>query len=120
LKVTRQHATAPGRGTASGAALVVAASTAADGHPRPATDGPVRLPVRPAADTVAYGDGGNAGPDLGLLRDASAIYQDAAARGERLSQRTLARQLRGYGHRFPNDHLRWIAKSIGLSTGQAA
>jgi len=120
LKMTRQHATAPGRGTASGAALMVAASTAADGYPRPATDGPVRLPVRPAADMVAHGDGGNTGPDLGLLRDASAIYQDAAARGERLSQRTLARQLRGHGHRFPNDHLRQIAESIGLSTGQAA
>jgi hypothetical protein len=55
-----------------------------------------------------------------LLRDARAIYQDAAARGERLSQRTLARQLRGHGHRFPNEHLRLIATSIGLAAGKAA
>lgn len=60
------------------------------------------------------------GPRPGLLRDASVIYQDAAARGERLSQRTLARQLRGHGHRFPNEHLRWIADSIGLTANRAA
>ena len=59
-------------------------------------------------------------PDPGLLRAASAIYEDAAARGERLSQRKLARQLRGHGHRFPNEHLRRIADSIGLTAGQAA
>jgi len=55
-----------------------------------------------------------------LLRDASAIYQDAAARGQQLSQRMLARQLRSHGHRFPNEHLRCIADSIGLTTGKAA
>jgi hypothetical protein len=60
------------------------------------------------------------GPRPGVLRDASAIYRDAAARGERLSQRTLARQLRGHGHRFPNEHLRLIADSIGLASNQAA
>jgi hypothetical protein len=60
------------------------------------------------------------GPRPGVLRDARAIYRNAAARGERLSQRTLARQLRGHGHRFPNEHLRLIADSIGLSTGKAA
>ncbi len=59
-------------------------------------------------------------PGPGLLRDASAIYRDAAARGERLSQRTLARQLRSHGHRFPNEHLRLIADSIGLAAGRAA
>jgi integrase len=59
-------------------------------------------------------------PGPGLLRDARAIYRDAAARGERLSQRTLARQLRGHGHRFPNGHLRLIADSIGLSANRAA
>ena len=59
-------------------------------------------------------------PGQGLLRDASAIYRDAAARGERLSQRMLARQLRSHGHRFPNEHLRCIADSIGLTAGKAA
>jgi hypothetical protein len=48
------------------------------------------------------------------------LYQEAAGRGERLSQRTLAKQLRRHGHRFPNDHLRWIADSIGLAPGEAA
>jgi hypothetical protein len=60
------------------------------------------------------------GPQPTVLRDASAIYRNAAARGERLSQRTLARQLRGHGHRFPNEHLRLIADSIGLNANRAA
>jgi hypothetical protein len=60
------------------------------------------------------------GPGPGLLRDASVIYRDAAARGERLSQRMLARQLRSHGHRFPNEHLRGIADSIGLTAARAA
>jgi hypothetical protein len=58
------------------------------------------------------------GPRPGVLHDASAIYRDAAARGERLSQRMLARQLRRHGHRFPNEHLRLIADSIGLSASK--
>ena len=61
-----------------------------------------------------------ASPRPNLLRDAGAIYRNAAARGERLSQRTLARQLRGHGHRFPNEHLRLIADSIGLTANRAA
>jgi hypothetical protein len=60
------------------------------------------------------------GPRQTVLRDANAIYRNAAARGERLSQRTLARQLRGRGHRFPNEHLRLIADSIGLTANRAA
>jgi hypothetical protein len=55
-----------------------------------------------------------------LLRDAIAIRQQAAACGERLSQRALARQLRLRGHRFPNDHLQQIAQSVGLAAGRAA
>ena len=49
-----------------------------------------------------------------MLREASVIYRSAAERGERLSQRTLARRLRGGGHRFSNQQLRRIAASIGL------
>jgi hypothetical protein len=71
-----------------------------------------------AAEMTRHRSGTRPGP--GLLRDASAIYQDAAARGERLSQRMLARQLRSHGHRFPNEHLRSIADSIGLTAGKAA
>jgi hypothetical protein len=59
-------------------------------------------------------------PDLRLLRTATAICQAAAARGERLSQRALARQLRDQGHRFPNEQLRLIASSIGLTQRTAA
>jgi len=55
-----------------------------------------------------------------LLQDARAICQDAAARGQRLSQRALARQLRSSGHRFPNQDLHQIAVDIGLTTGNAA
>jgi len=75
-------------------------------------------PVR-WAETASRGGSGTR-PRPGLLRDASVIYQDAAARGERVSQRTLARKLRGRGHRFPNEHLRLIAQSIGLAAGKAA
>ena len=61
-----------------------------------------------------HGPGGNGDPDPRLLRDASAIYRSAAGQGERLSQRTLARRLRGGGHRFSNQQLHRIAVSIGL------
>jgi len=121
LKMTRQHLTWPAREASPRATLVLAATTAAaDRFPRSAADGPATLRVRPPADTAAHGNRSDCGPDPRLLRDASAIYHEATARGERLSQRTLARQLRVHGHRFPNDHLRWIAESIGLGPGQAA
>ncbi len=55
-----------------------------------------------------------------LLDAAIPNYQDAAARGKRLSQRALARQLRDHGHRFPNGQLRTIAVSIGLPASNAA
>jgi hypothetical protein len=61
-----------------------------------------------------------AGPDARLLRDARLIFHNASARGQRLSQRTLARELRGHGHHFPNDHLRHIAETIGLARNAAA
>jgi len=49
-----------------------------------------------------------------LLKDAALICNTAAARGERLTQRALARTLRGRGHRFPNQSLRNIALAVGL------
>jgi hypothetical protein len=55
-----------------------------------------------------------ADPDSTLLTDAATICRTAAARGERLSQRALARTLRGHGHRFPNQSLHDIAAAIGL------
>ena len=49
-----------------------------------------------------------------LLKDAALICKTAAARGERVTQRALARTLRGRGHRFPNQSLRSIAVAVGL------
>ena len=61
-----------------------------------------------------------AGTDRDLLREASLIFQAAAASGERISQRALARQLRAHGHQFSNRHLHGIAASIGLTQEEAA
>ena len=72
---------------------------------------------QPMPSAVAAGRTG-AGPSTGgespLLQDAVFIYKTAAARGERLTQRDLARTLHGRGHRFPNQSLRSIARAIGL------
>jgi hypothetical protein len=81
------------------------------------------MPMRagtPSGQADRAPDGAGGRPDLLLLRAAAVMCQDAAARGERLSQRALARQLRQHGHRFPNQHLRLIATSIGLAHGNAA
>jgi hypothetical protein len=68
-----------------------------------------------AADGGALGDTATGlGPDPRLLEQAGMIYRSAAERGERLSQRALARRLRREGHRFPNQQLRPIAVAIGL------
>ena len=117
LKMTRQHADVPIRGTSTGAALVLARPLDTSDVPARAAAGSTAVPAAcpPPGPAVDPGE-----PDRGLLRDASALYQDAAARGERLSQRMLARQLRGHGHRFPNEHLRQIAETIGLTAGRAA
>jgi hypothetical protein len=58
--------------------------------------------------------------DARLLRDAQMICAEAAARGERLSQRALGRQLRHRGHRFPNDQLHRIAEVTRQAPGWAA
>lgn len=47
-------------------------------------------------------------------------YLDTWPARQRISQRTLARELRGQGHHFPNDHLRQIAQTIGLAAHAAA
>jgi hypothetical protein len=118
LKMTRQQASASTRIGMPAAALVLAAHPVSAGRfPWCAADSTsVR---RPDDDRDVPADGTGTAHDPGLLDAASRIYQDAAARGERLSQRMLARRLRGHGHRFPNEHLREIADSIGL-TGKAA
>ncbi|MGE5289521.1 MAG: hypothetical protein ACM3ML_20445 [Micromonosporaceae bacterium] len=104
-------ATADGNGqhTATSVGVGVPGSTAVMHRPDPPADG--RQANRPGA---------GAGVGARLLHDASAIYQTATANGQRLSQRALARQLRGNGHRFPNDQLRGIAAAIGLPPVQRA
>jgi hypothetical protein len=103
VKMTRLHADRH-RPAAARATLVLARPPAA-----------VRVQPVQATDRPA-----NARPDPRLLRDAGLILQNASDRGQRLSQRMLARELRGHGHHFPNDHLRQIAESIGLSCGASA
>jgi hypothetical protein len=92
----------------------------------PAAGHPIPLPAR--SDEAPHDTGAEPptgpvpGPAAhhGLLRDASKICQTAAANGERLSQRALARRLRDHGHRFSNEHLHGIATTIGLTTSKAA
>jgi hypothetical protein len=110
---------------------------AAESGPRPVlmlaphpADAHASAPPEHAAPVVVHLDGpgqthnadrhGIVSPDPGVVRDATVIAQRAAARGEQLSQRGLARQLRRQGHHFPNDHLRQIALSIGLPSRRAA
>jgi hypothetical protein len=78
-----------------------AASDSADGND---------VPNGPGAPRASLNGLTRAGPvvpeDARLLKDAAVIYEAAAARGERLSQRSLVRTLRGQGHRFPNECMR--------------
>jgi len=102
----RQRATIPAlrQGQLDGAAT--------QRQPAPALNGSGHPPARHAGN-------GASGNGHGLLHEASLIYQAAAASGERISQRALARELRGHGHRFSNQHLHGIAASIGLSPEKA-
>ena len=67
--------------------------------------------ISPSAATGAHPPRGPGDGDLhpAVVREASALLRSAAERGERVSQRALARRLRGNGHRFANQHLRLIA-----------
>jgi len=121
LKMTRQQVGGRAYGSSPRAALVLAPHPGnADVVVPAARSAPVVIRSGAPQSEPQSGDGECGRPDPSLLRDASAIYQDAAARGERLSQRALGRQLRIHGHRFPNEHLRPIAESIGLTQGKAA
>jgi hypothetical protein len=104
---------------------IPAASERGNGHRPPSTtrgagstDGVSRdRAEQPADDAAAYvhtGVGSAVIEESPLLQDAAVIYRTATARGEQLSQRALARTLRGRGHRFPNQSLRGIALAIGL------
>jgi hypothetical protein len=101
VKMTRRKADGPARATAPTAALALAEHRVVSPEWL-AWDSKVSGPDRETGDLA--GSGGRMEPDQGLLDAASAIYQDAAARGERLSQRMLARQLPGHGLRFPTSN----------------
>ena len=115
LKMTRQ-AQASTQGSRPAALVLATHPVGGNRYPRSQVDSTPSGHGRLGDETAGCG----MEPDLGLLDAAGAIYQDAAARGERLSQRMLARQLRSHGHRFSNEHLRQIADSISLTRGGAA
>jgi hypothetical protein len=87
LKMTRQ-AQADARKSGPNAALILTANTAVEWSPNAPAD---NTPLHRSGNDVEVPDNCEAGPDSVLLDAASLIYQDAAARGERLSQRMLSR-----------------------------
>jgi hypothetical protein len=121
VKMTRQRASSRAREPGTSTTLVLA--------PHPSGRSQVTSPTAPAPvvirttvpdDRPDDGERDGADPHTDLLRDATAICQQAAVCGERLSQRALARQLRLRGYRFPNNRLQQIAQSVGLAPGRAA
>jgi len=117
VKMTRESANSRPRGSGASTTLVLASPSPSTGQVVSATP-PVPVVIGSTVPADRSDDGGRHGadPHSGLLRDATAICQHAAARGEQLSQRALARQLRQHGHRFPHHHLRRIAQSVGLAS----
>jgi len=79
---------------------VAASSLALEAGPQRGEDLTV-VPVKPGSL--------QAHRDSQLLRDATRILEEAHASGRKVSQRALAAQLRGCGHRFSNAQLRTIA-----------
>jgi hypothetical protein len=125
LRMNRQTARARQRPGVSPVYAIPAVSEGGNGQrpasaswdAEPASEGSEDQPERPADKAAAHVHMGVGSPVIEgspLLQDAASIYRTAAARGERLSQRALARTLRGRGHRFPNQSLRGIALAIGL------
>ena len=120
LKMTRQQAGGRAAGPGPRPVLILPRQHAKEHAPVPPEHAaPVVVRLDEPGQTPGATRTG-AWPDPGVVRDATMIAQRAAARGERLSQRGLARQLRRQGHHFPNDHLRQIALSIGLPSRRAA
>jgi hypothetical protein len=125
LRMNRQHATRP---VPDGPVYPIPATPPrSNGHhstPVPWVTGTINgvspdHATPPGSSEAAHVQADANSPAVGespLLQDAALIYQTAAARGEQLSQRALARTLRGRGHRFPNESLRSIALAIGLGT----
>jgi hypothetical protein len=120
LKMTRQRAGSRPHGAARGALVVAPPAPGTGMIGPPAHNVPAVIHSPALAEPPGRDEPDGAGPSPGLVREATAIYQNATARGEQLSQRALARQLRQRGHRFPNDHLHQIARTVGLAPGRAA
>jgi hypothetical protein len=107
LKMTRRQPTHSGETAITPAELTLASRLLApeplSGQPdHPSTVSAFRVP-------------GSERQDAHLLKDASDILQAVRARGGKMSQRSLAAQLRSRGHRFSNAQLRGIAGAIGLA-----
>jgi hypothetical protein len=93
----------------------------------PCAGQPGALPPAPAAaaQIAPYGPETSSGapasqlpdPDSQLMADAVRIVAEASQHGERLSQKALARQLRGRGYRVANHALRSL---LAAATGLAA
>jgi hypothetical protein len=107
LKMTRQHATLQARAGITPVGLILASRLLAH---QPASGGPDRAVAHGAVQMSNVDRRQNP-----LLEDADRILESARTRGDQVSQRYLAAQLRGRGHRFSNAQLRSIAESIGLA-----
>jgi hypothetical protein len=106
LKMTRQQATYKAETVVTPAGLILASRLLTPGS---APSGPSQSAT--VSPLHASGTGPHEDP---LLADASQMLQVARARGDQMSQRSLATQLRSRGHRFSNAQLRDIAGAIGL------
>jgi hypothetical protein len=115
LKMTRRQGAAKMAAGAPGPVPITDTGPQATNVPGHLSDGHQRGPAPMRREPVSA-------PSVRteLLSDASAIRAAAATRGERLSQRALARQLRERGHRFPNDQLHQIAQVAQLAEVKAA
>jgi hypothetical protein len=82
--------------------------------PRPLSSNPLSCAPSPEPTVSTLHVAGFRRQDSHLLKAANEIFQDACVRGDKMSQRDLAAQLRNRGHRFSNANLRSIATAIGL------
>lgn len=80
-----------------------------------------RWPMLPGGDEDTLpADAEAGGLDQRLLADAVSIVLDAAAKGQSISQRVLAKRLRERGHRFSNAQLRDIVNAANSGIERAA
>jgi hypothetical protein len=112
LRMTREQPTPRGLTTITPAGLILASrllslTPLSRGSDHEGTVSPLRMTASDRQETR-------------LLKDAREILKVARARGDKISQRCLASQLRDRGHRFSNAQLRGIAGAIGLASERHA